>query len=199
MRILFWTGSFWPHIGGADVMATRLVVALRERGHQVLVVTGRSDPELPAEEGYHGIPVRRFDFWETLHSGSLEGFVAMRSAVGALKREFRSDIIHLAFLGPDVIFHLETARAYAAPTLVTVQQAGIHAWGNQPDTVLGRALRAADWAVYCSQAMRREMEGVIPELASRSSVIPNALDPPSEQPTPLPEEPRVLCMGRMVR
>ena len=179
-------------------MAARLVTALRERGHEPLVVTTRSDDALPAEDTYAGVAVRRLDFGSALRSGSLDQFGSVRSAVSALKRDFRPDVVHLTLLGPDTLFHLDTARAHAAPTIVTVQQSAISRLGHRKDSVLGRALREADRAVYCSRAMRDEMESVLPELTGRSSVIPNALDPPPAGAIePMPHG-RILCLGRMV-
>ena len=31
MRVLFWSELFWPCIGGAEVFATKLILALQER------------------------------------------------------------------------------------------------------------------------------------------------------------------------
>ena len=61
MRILFWSGTFWPVVGGIEVLATKLLPALQERGFEFMVVTSRR-PELPQEEQFQGIPVRRFPF-----------------------------------------------------------------------------------------------------------------------------------------
>src|SRR5687768_13747483 len=62
MRILFWSELFWPHIGGAEVFGSKLLTALRERFHDILVVTRQDSPDLPLEDHYRGIPVHRFPF-----------------------------------------------------------------------------------------------------------------------------------------
>jgi len=54
MRVLFWSELFWPYIGGAEVFATKLLMALRERGHEVVVVTRQDSPDLPNEAQYRG-------------------------------------------------------------------------------------------------------------------------------------------------
>ena len=59
MRILFWTGNFWPMIGGIEVLAAKLLPALQERGCEFLVVT-TSHPGLPQEGQFKGIPIYRF-------------------------------------------------------------------------------------------------------------------------------------------
>ena len=33
MRVLFWSESFWPHLGGAEVRAVGLLATLRQRGY----------------------------------------------------------------------------------------------------------------------------------------------------------------------
>ena len=39
MRVLFWSGTFWPYIGGIEVLGAKLLPALRERGYEFMVVT----------------------------------------------------------------------------------------------------------------------------------------------------------------
>jgi hypothetical protein len=54
MRILFSSSAFWPVIGGVEVRAAKLLPALRERGHEFIVVTGQTSPSLPMHEKFHG-------------------------------------------------------------------------------------------------------------------------------------------------
>lgn len=63
MRVLFWSGAFWPKIGGVEVWAARLLPALQDRGYQYAVVTAQNRTDLSAEDQYRGIPVFRFPFW----------------------------------------------------------------------------------------------------------------------------------------
>ena len=60
MRVLFWSELFWPYIGGAEVFATKLLVALRQRGYEIIVVTRQDSPDLALEDQYRGIPVHIF-------------------------------------------------------------------------------------------------------------------------------------------
>jgi len=62
MRILFWSENFLPLVGGAEVLAARLVSALQERGHTCKVVTSLKPAHLPSKEQYNGTPVHRFPF-----------------------------------------------------------------------------------------------------------------------------------------
>src|SRR5687768_13072152 len=62
MRVLFWSLGFWPNIGGIEVLAAKLLPALRERGHEFIVVAPKSHSELPDETQYQGFPIHRFCF-----------------------------------------------------------------------------------------------------------------------------------------
>jgi glycosyltransferase involved in cell wall biosynthesis len=125
MRVLLWTEAFWPSIGGLERFVTALVVALRERGHDILVVTDHHRPGLPDTEYCRGIPVHRFPFLAALRAGEtgdLERLGAVRPAIAALKRTFAPDLIHWQ-LSPTSLsgfFHLETATAWPAPWAATL-------------------------------------------------------------------------------
>jgi len=62
MRILFWSATFWPAIGGVQVLAAQLLPALQERGHEFIVITPKSDSNLTEHTHYNGIPVYRLPF-----------------------------------------------------------------------------------------------------------------------------------------
>jgi glycogen(starch) synthase len=198
MRILYWSDVFWPEIGGTELLGARLVDALRERGYRCLVVASNAGLNLPEKDDYRGTPVRRFPFWNGLAAGTLEGLLEIRQAVAQLRREFRPDLVHVAFIAPGVFFQLETARAHPAPLLVTMQQQMSTFAKPGPARLLATALGAADWVVSCSGTMRSEVERVMPEVACRSSVIANALEAPTTEPVGLPRDPaRLLCLGRL--
>jgi len=66
MRVLFWSLGFLPEIGGIEVLAGKFLPAMRQRGHEYLVVTSRPNPSLPEQAIYEGIPIHRFPFWQSL-------------------------------------------------------------------------------------------------------------------------------------
>lgn len=72
MRIMLWQESFWPNIGGAEVMAIKLLSALRRRGHEFVVVTRQDPTDQPKRDEYKGIPVYRCPFWTALATGNLK-------------------------------------------------------------------------------------------------------------------------------
>jgi glycogen synthase len=190
-RILFWTDTFWPNMGGVEVLAAEFLPAL-QRGYEFVVIVPQSGPDRPQEDKYRGIPVYRFPF--SIAMTSIDELVRVRERVIRLKRTFRPHLIHINAVGSANFFHHLTTNAHAAPLLVTLHGA----WTDQADSLVERTLRAADWVVGCSAAILDKGRGLAAEIASRSSVIHNGLEVPALAPTPLPfEAPRLLCIGRL--
>jgi glycogen(starch) synthase len=196
-RILFWTDAFWPNIGGVEVLGARLVTALRERGHDILVVTRRDQLELAAESSFEGIPVRRFEFLQAAESRDAFRWLELRRAVAALKRDFAPDIVHVYHAAFDTVLHLETRDAHDAAELCTVH----NAFPDHlllPGSMLRRLLATVDWVTGCSSAALARIRQQAPEIAGRCSVIVNGLEPSTYPRTPPPlESPRLLCVGRL--
>jgi hypothetical protein len=66
IRILFWSGPFWPYTRGAEIFASKLFLAFRERGYEIIVVTRQDAPDLLLEDQNKGIAVYRLPFWTAL-------------------------------------------------------------------------------------------------------------------------------------
>ncbi len=198
MRLLFWTALYWPYIGGVEVFSSKLLAALRGRGHKVAVVTSHGNLDLPDEDTHEGVPIHRIPFQSALMDRDPEAFMAARRRVAGVKESFAPEVVHIHFSDPGVLFHLETAAAHPAPFLVTIQALPKHAvW---LDTLLGRMLREADWVVAVSEAIMADLSTLAPEIAGRSSVIYNGIETPALAPAPRPlDAPRLVCLGRIVR
>ena len=195
MRVLFWSGTFWPHIGGIEVLAAKFLPALRERGYQYIVVAPKFHPDLPDEESYQGIPVYRFSFQKHLTPGGIDHLVEIRRKVAKLKQAFAPELVHINGVGADDFFHLTTINAHSAPLLVTLHGE----WPDQIETIVGDTLRAAQWVVGCSSAILDLGRRLAPEIATRSSIIHNALEIPALPVEPLQfDAPRIVCLGRLV-
>ena len=194
MRVLFWTLSFWPNIGGLEVLAAKLVPALRDRGHEFLIVAPKSSPELPDEAQYHGIPIQRCYFQNTTKPAGIDHLLDVKQKVARLKRHFAPDLVHVNGVGPTDFFHLTTRNAHWAPTLVTLHGE----WHPQADGIVARTLRDADWVAGCCAAVLEHGQRLAPQMAPRSSVIYNGLETPALATEPLPlDPPRILCLGRL--
>jgi len=197
-RVLFASEFFWPYVGGAERLAAALLPALRERGYEFLIVTSHDYLDLPDEERFQDIPLRRIAFRPALASQDLDRVVEARRQLAGLKAAFRPDLVHLNSVGPCDLFHLETARGDRPPVLITMQQR-LSASQVAVETAPGRTLRAADWVVGCSAAMLAEIRALVPELTPRSSVVYNGIAVPPVSPGPLPwDPPRLICLGRLL-
>ena len=195
MRILFWSELFWPYIGGAEIFATKLLTALRERFYEIVVVTRQDSPDLPLEDQYRGIPVYRFPFWTAFASHNVEELIAARRRLAKLKRAFAPDLVHIHGFGPSVLFHFETSHVHLSRLLVTLIEERPQAKGPQ---LLGQMLHTADWVTAKSAAVLAQVQQFAPEIITRSSVIYNGLKVPALLPESLPTEtPRLLCLGRL--
>ena len=194
MRILFWSLNFWPNIGGIEVLAAKLVPALRDRGHEFLVVAPQTPPELPERAQYRDIPILRLAFQNTVTPATVDHVVAIREKVIALKRDFQPDLVHINGVGPADLYHLTTSHAHRAPLLVTLHGA----WEPHNNTIVRHTLRAADWVTGCSAAILDLGQQLVPDIATHSSIIHNGIDVPSRAPEPLVfGAPRIVYLGRL--
>lgn len=198
MRVLFWSELFWPYIGGAEIMGAALIRALRPRGVEFAVVTSHAWQPLPDRASFHGVPIYRFPFRRALERGDLDLLFRLRRTVQELERDLAPDLIHVNCVAASVLFHLD-ARSGRAPGLFTVQQQILSHQRDAHATLLGRALRAADWVTAVSAGALAGVRSLVPEITLRSSLIYNGVDRPADEPAPLGvDSPCVLCLGRLV-
>ena len=196
MRILFWSGTFWPRIGGVENLAAKLLPALRERGYEFIVVTW-DNTKVPDEIRFQNIPIYRFPFFAGGDQGSLDPLMKILHQVAKLKREFRPDLVHVNSFSRSALFHLATVNAHPAPMLITLHQA-LRDEPVGPETILGRLLRAASWVTACSASVVVQMRELVPAIVPRSSLIYNGVQAPVFEPQPMSfNPPRLLCLGRL--
>ncbi len=157
MRVLQLVHDYLPeHVGGTELHAHAVAMALRERGHEVLVLTTERDLARPAGEArdrvVDGVPVR-----EVVHQREYADVAESWEQPGALaafERElaaFAPDVVHahhVAFWGPAC---LGRARAAGAGVVLTLHDyfpvcddgttfAGEAPCGVEPDRPCGRCL-----------------------------------------------------------
>jgi glycogen synthase len=202
-RVLFWSESFVPLIGGLEVLASALLRSLGQRGHEFMVVTRLDWPaaptDLPSHSVERGVRVHRLPLAETLASRVPARIMQVRAQVAELKRAFQPDLVHLYSRGPSTVFLRHTAKVHPAPLLVT-----LHGPSQEPELrphmLFGSTLRSADWVTACSSSVLANARRYLPELAGRSSVVLNSLPAPALRPAPLAlDSPRLLCLGRADR
>jgi hypothetical protein len=87
MKVLFWSETFWPRVGGVENLAARLLPALRVRGYEFAVVTWENINS-PDQICYKGIPVYRFPFFSSSNQDSLDPIMEYRRQVSELKKRY---------------------------------------------------------------------------------------------------------------
>ena len=200
IKILYWTPFFLPEIGGIETLSAKLLPALQEQGYDITVVTSHGKYDVADKTEFNGMPVFRFHMRNAIGKRDLSRIFEIRTQVARLKLSFKPDLIHVHMSDPSVYFHLSTAAACPAPTIVSIHQ-DIEYYGFQggEDTLLGNALHMADWVTAVSSATLSDLLRIAPELRNCSSVIYNGVDPPDIIPGPLSfDPPRILCLGRLI-
>lgn len=198
MRILFWTEGFWPRIGGVERGALELVLALRQRGHEIIVMTRQDDPGLPEHENHHGVRIVRVPFLRAMADRNPGQLLTIRQEVTQLIRDFAPDVTHAHSLGPNLLLQVETAHVHPAPLLVTLTS-------HPPEVLVGIQLfkiilESASWVTAKSMAALSRARELVPDIGSRSSVVYRGVPRPEGASEPLSARfPTIVCMGRLAR
>ena len=90
VRILFWSPTFLPILGGAEILGFELARAMQDRGHHVLVVTdARLGSGSPGESSIGDVGVRRFGMTTPLVANDVPLYRRAKSPVDATLRAAR--------------------------------------------------------------------------------------------------------------
>jgi glycogen(starch) synthase len=198
MRILFWSETFWPRVGGVENLAAKLLPALRSRGHEFAVVTWEN-VECGDLLRFMDTPVYRLPFFSNETAGGLEPLMRIRAQVSRIKRDFSPDLIHINSYGSSVFFHLNTGKAHQAPSLLTLHQA-LPNNSAQRDTLLAHVLGSVNWLTACSVSVLASARNAMPGISARSSLIYNGIEAPALVLQPISfDPPQLLCVGRLVQ
>lgn len=199
MKILYWTGLFWPHIGGVEVLSLQLISAMQERGYEFIVLTSKSNSDLSDKEDYKGISIYRFPFHKGVADHNLKEIEEIKLRVIELKKKFKPDLVHINSIDASIFFHQITDNvADNIPTLFTVHSLPPFVVDN--NTLLRKMIASSKWITTASDAMLTTVRKLIPEIVSSSSLIYYGLSMPEIEPTPIPfDPPRLLSIGRIVK
>lgn len=197
MKVLYWTEAYWPSIGGTEVASVLLLRGLRQRGHEIMVVTSLTDPDLPRAEVHEGIDIRRLPYREAVAAGQPSEIFKLLGRTLELVGEFEPELVHLGLPGPSCLFCLQAVGRKKLPLVFTHQLAGAWTEGTRSDQMVSRAAQQADRVVFPSQGMLDEAvrSGIDTD---RSLVIYNGLEFDDAPVSALPWDPPVLlAMGRL--
>jgi glycosyltransferase involved in cell wall biosynthesis len=89
---------YLPIVGGAEIQAAQLSNALKERGHNIQIVTRRLTPDLLSQEMINDIPVRRLSPIGLSHMAN--ALIIGRLIAFFIKNRKEYDLIHVHNIGP---------------------------------------------------------------------------------------------------
>jgi glycosyltransferase involved in cell wall biosynthesis len=191
LRICFLVESYHPVVGGMEAQARILAEDFTAAGHDVMVLTRRSDPALPPVERTAGITVYRLP---PTGNGQLKRWGLLATALPALVRKRREyDVVHVMgfrvlgaptlllsrFLKKKCVLRAETdgemSGEFFAPGLRRIGMTP-SSWPVRPLLRLrNRILRRGECFVSISSAITDELiRGGI--AAERILYIPNSVD-----------------------
>ena len=184
MRIALVTRRYPPLIGGAERVLSYLGPALAAEGHEVTVLTARTDPSTPAVEV--GAVAGPGSFRVERLATSRLRFVGTYRYVRGLTRWFgrhRVDLAYVSMLKHDAYAVIGAGERQGFPVVLRPEGAGLtgdiawQGWGRGGRAIARRCHRAAA-LVSISPAVRGELEadGYAPDLIHD---LPNGVPVPA--------------------
>ena len=199
MKLLIWSNSYRPQIGGVEVILSELAPALSERGHEVVVITDHGPAGAPEREVLDGVDVRRLPFMKALRSEQPAKVIAAARLGWEALRDVAPDAVHLNFSDATIFFYLRAAAAHPVPMALTFHLSPPPLLLQRRDGSVRKAMGIADHITACSRAVLDDALELAPELRDRASVVLNGLALPPQQPNPPPAgEPTVFAAGGLV-
>ena len=196
MRVLLVSNQFFPVTGGIENWLRDYAPALRSRGHDVAVLTGRHRSAREQIDAYEGIPVFRSDLERSRANRDARGVHRSQRWIESIEREWTPDVVHAHDVGPNLWAHVRIPDR--APTLTTIHASLPALLDPASVPVALRLLDACEWVSCVSRVALEEVRALAPPIADRSSYVPNGVVVPTDPPVAPPLEPRVLCLGRLV-
>lgn len=211
MKILVLNYEFPPIGGGAAPVSRDIAIKLKERGHEVTVVT-MGFQDLPLCETIEGVKIHRVKCWRSKKSSCMpwEQYTYILAAKKILKKHLETynyDICHVHFVIPTGVVGKWLRKKYRIPYIITAHGSDVEGYNQKTYMKVMHVLLRPFW-----RNIVRQSEGVIApsryllglmqkELSSGNyPLIPNGLDVDTYTKLHKPvnkKEPRILLMGRM--
>jgi glycosyltransferase involved in cell wall biosynthesis len=173
LRILQQCIYFPPEVGGLESHAFYLCRELVRLGHEVTMVTSRSQPDAPARETMDGVHVRRTWF-------------PAKNPAGWAAHTFASVPVYLPLARAADILHAQTfasappamlaRRRFGTPLVLTLHTSHFLRLAKRPAwrPVLRRIIRSADWLLAASEEIRDVALDLYPH--PRAEALTNGVD-----------------------
>jgi len=198
VKILFHCVYFPPEVGGLESHVYYLARAMVRRGHEVSVVTSRSQPDLPPEEEMEGIRVFRTWFprrdpvgWMAHSLGSISRTRAMARKVEILHAQALPSVLptSLGRVGSDI------------PLVATFHTSHFLTRAEKPlwRPILGRLVRTPDHSLAASQEIADVAMGLAPgvHVEALANGVETDVFRRVEPSLPATDRPRILIPRRL--
>jgi glycosyltransferase involved in cell wall biosynthesis len=122
LRVVLVIRRFWPMVGGAEVLLSRLAAGLQVRGATVTVLTPKWQPDWPAEIEDHGFRVVRLPPPSGSGWGALRYMQRLAQWLHQHREQF--DVVCVSTLRQDAYAVLTAARKDGFPVVLRAERAG---------------------------------------------------------------------------
>lgn len=197
MRILFVAPTYFPYVGGLEILCAQLLDELQRRGHEVAMLTAINTTDRKrGVDIVNGVPVLRVDAYHTETPRNPHEILLMRREVATFVDRFAPDVAHAHDPGLPLWLYQQAARN-RRPLLMTFHVVlSVHMAGRLGSVV--QQLKAADWVTGVSEDVVGDTLSFAPEVAGRISAVTNATVAPGIA-VDVPEgPPELACIGRLV-
>jgi glycogen(starch) synthase len=201
MRILYVTPLYLPYLGGLEVLAGQLLAELRERGHEVSVLTSTDGGEPVGHDVVDGIDVRRTDAHAVIEARDLPGILRVQRETWEHVRDLRPDVVHAHDAAPSLWLYVRAARHSRPPIVLTLHNVMTEQFRSTGADLAGlrTVLREADRVTGVSPDVVADALTLEPSIEPKLSMVTNGVAAPSRAWTPVPDgPPTLLCVGRLV-
>lgn len=200
MRITFISALWLPATGGLEIVTDQMLRELRDRGHEVSIVTTSHDRTLPSRERIDGIDVVRTDAHSAIADRDLPAILRLQRQTWEVVGELQPEVLHAHDGSPALWMYLRAARTSRPPLVLT-----LHSVMSRQFQITGASLgglrtmlRAADRVTGVSDAVIADATELEPSIATRVSIVPNGVRRPTRTSTPVADVgDELLCIGRL--
>ena len=174
MKILHWTPSYPPSIGGIETLVAAIGRQQTASGHTVAVMSadGAGDPIIESDGP---VAVHRINSRRSLYGGDLVSFAKARAHADRVHAEFAPDVVHAHLSEPTVALQIAQGRI-SAPIVLTLHNTNFERGLACDEGSLTRS------AIDAATAVTAVSEAVADDLASAAKHLVGASRSDPERP-----------------
>ena len=222
MRILVFSASYHPVLGGLQTAVQALAAEWQATGHDIQIITQRYPRRLPAYEKIDGLSVWRRLFltpeWRYIRYGRPDLFLTgwyyyytTQTWLDRKMQEFQPDVVNLHFPDAQIPFVLKLRERYKFRLVVSLHGHDVERWfqddnvakpDKQPKSLqLRQVLQSADFITTCSSYLLKRSICLEAAIRHKGINIPNGVNLARFQDhTPYNHSrPYILAFGRLTK